>query len=438
MKMEDKILEFVKKFFINLGAKVSSSEEDIFIQEVPQEFERYYGKKAPYAFSLVKESIKPGYEFLDKSNYLLKTISNYLEESGKTTLLKLEINEDFSNEINKFIILPNSKIKKFYPKKKFNSFFRFTFHTSFQYLNENEKVINEFFVSDGKVVHGDLSGYPIVEGKKTDIKITDPHEAYLAAKENLKIQLLDKMQELSRILSKRLEKELVRIEEHFKHEKKECDDKIAKNKKNLHIPKEPIDIEELEREKQRSMQIEKQKHTLNINNKLFNTTLIYYPLFCSRLVVENENNSREIEISIDPLSKKLIPFRCEICNFEINEIFLCATGHAVCKNCASKCESCGKLFCKKCLFRKCELCNKSLCKDCYTRCSSCGKLMCKTHVKHETVSGRVICKNCLTKCEKCGEFKDPSGFKTLGKVRVCELCFRKEMQKKTMKGIFER
>ena len=435
--MENKISEFVKKFFINLGAKISASGEYLIIQDVPQEFEKYYGRKSPYKFVFSKEDLKDDFEFIDKSNYLLKTISNYLEESGKTTLLKLEINDDFSKELNKFIVLPNSKIKKIYPKKRFNSFFRFTFHTSFQYLNENEKIINEFFISDGKLIKGDLSGYPILEGKKTDIKIPDPKEAYFIAKENLKVQLVEKTQDLSRVLNKKLEKELSRIKEHFQHEKKEYEDKIAKHKNNLHSVKEQVDTDELEKEKQRAIQIEKQKHVLNINNKLFNTTVIYYPLFCSKLLLENESISKEIEISIDPITKKLVPFKCETCNAGINEIFLCSTGHAICKKCAIRCESCGKLFCKQCLFRKCELCNKLLCKDCYTRCNSCGQLMCKTHVKHDDISKRNICKNCLIKCEKCNEFKDPSGFKHLGKLKVCELCFRKEMQRKTMKGIFD-
>jgi hypothetical protein len=436
--MENNILDFVTKFFSNLGAKISFLNGELIIQDVSKEFEKYYGKKSPYKFVFSPEFLKEDFELIDKSNYLLKTISNYLEEAGQTTLLKLEIHEDFSKDMNKFISLPNSKIKKFYPKKKFNSFFRFTFHTSFQYLNENEKIINEFFVSDGKVVKGNLSGYPVVEGKKTEIKINDPKEAYFLAKENLKLQLLGRTQELSRLLNKKLEAELFRMEEHFKHEKKEHEDKVLKQSKNGQHPKESFDYEELEKEKQRSMQIEKQKHMLNINNKLFNTTLIYYPLFCSRLILENDYASREIEISIDPLTKKLIPFKCENCNEDIKEIFLCTTGHAICKKCAVKCESCSKMFCKKCLFRKCELCNKLLCKDCYTRCSSCGKLMCKTHVKEDNISKRTICKNCLSKCERCGEFKDPSGFRTLGKIKVCELCFRKEMQRKTMKGIFDK
>jgi formylmethanofuran dehydrogenase subunit E len=63
--------------------------------------------------------------------------------------------------------------------------------------------------------------------------------------------------------------------------------------------------------------------------------------------------------------------------------------------------------------------------------------MCKTHTKYDDLSKKTICKNCLVKCEKCGEFKDPSGFRTLGKHKVCEFCFRKEMQKKTLKNVFD-
>src|SRR3989339_546863 len=126
------------KFIENLQSTVIEKGDSLVISNVPEKFEKFYGKKSPYIFVFKSEDKNSQNEFIEKGNYLLKTISNFLEEQGSTTLLKINFDIDFEKEIKKRIKLNNCQIEKLIPKKKNNFFFRFTFNTSFQYLNEKE------------------------------------------------------------------------------------------------------------------------------------------------------------------------------------------------------------------------------------------------------------------------------------------------------------
>ncbi len=450
--------EFIEKFFQNLGADIIFQGDHLIISNVPEKFEKFYGKKSPYKFVFKEEHQTGDSDLIEKGSYALKIISSYLENSGQTTLLKIKFENSPEEEIKKRINLPNSKITKLTPKKRFNFFFRFTFHTTYQYLNESEKVINNIHIYNGEPIVGDLSHYDLEEGTKEEIKIPDMKESYFVAKDELKKVILSKTEQVARDLNLRLEKEKKRIKEHFLQETKEINENLEKAKNKLHSfelegdsekickqidlihsLKQKINFEELESEKERAIQLENQKHILNINNKLFNTTLIYYSLNVFDMTLTNLNAERIIEITFDPLTEKLTPLFCESCEKEINDLHLCTTGHISCKECSSICESCGKSFCKKCLNHKCELCGKYLCRDCYTRCFRCGKIMCKSHTKKDKISKRVYCNQCLRRCERCGLLKEPYSFRKSNKTgaEICEDCFRKEMQNKVLEGVFD-
>ncbi len=458
MQENQELMNFVKNFFQNLSSDIIEEKDHLIVSNVPENFERFYGKKSPYKFVFEEEKQKGEADLIEKGSYALKTISNYLENSGQTTLLKINFEKEGKEEIKKRINLPNSQITKFSPKKKFNFFFRFTFHTTYQYLNESEKVINDIFIYNGEVIEGDLTNYSIEEGSKEEIKVPDMKEPYFIAKDELKKVILPKTEQVARDLNLRLEKETRRINDHFLQETKEINENLEKAKEKLHEYelvgnaekiykqieiirnlKQKTNFGELENDKERATQLEKQKHLLNINNKLFNTTLIYYPLEIFDITLQNKDSKRIIEVYFDPLTEKINPIFCESCEKETNDLYLCATGHVSCKDCSLTCESCNKTFCKKCLNHKCELCSKRLCKDCYTRCFRCGKIMCKTHTKEDKVSKRVYCNQCLRRCERCESLKEPYSFRTSKKTgaEICEDCFRKEMKEKVLKGVFD-
>jgi hypothetical protein len=449
--------EFIENFFKNLGATVILQGDFLIVSNVPLSFEKFYGKKSPYKF-VFKPSEDPDAELVEKGSYTMKSISTYLENSGQITLLKINFELDPEQEIKKRINFGNTKIIKLSRKKKFTFLFRFTFHTTFQYLNEKEKIINDLYIYDGKTIEGNLENYKVSEGNKREVNIPDMKESYFVAKDNLKKKVSPKIEEISLELNQKLELEKRRIEEHFFQENKELTEslhnanekldeyerdgdpeKISRQIKFIATLRKKTNYEEINKDKERALQLEKQKHMLNVNNKLFNTTLIYYPLELFDAVLQNGKTKRIIEISYDPLNETLKEIPCESCDTEIKDIYLCSTGHISCKDCYNVCESCGKPFCKKCIRVKCELCEKHVCKNCIIRCFRCGKLMCKDHTKEEKISGRVYCSVCLRRCERCGNSKPPYNFRRSKKteVEICEDCYREEVEKDVMRNVFE-
>src|SRR3989339_20594 len=337
----DSIKQFIIKFFENLQST---------------KIEKFYGKKSPYIFVFKSEDKNSQSEFIEKGNYLLKTISNFLEEQGSTTLLKINFDIDFEKEIEKLI-----------PKKKNNFFFRFTFNTSFQYLNEKEKMTNDIYLYENKIIDGDLASYIITEGNKRDVIMPDIKEPYNIAKEKVKELIQPKITLLAKNLSEKLSKEIERINRHFIQEIQELKNNLKKSAKktekeiNEELEKK---INEFEKDKERAINIEKQKHSLNLNTKLFNTTLIYYPVLNYDCYLINEHGKRIIEVSFDPLTKELKQIFCESCEDKIETINLCSSGHIICNKCLIKCNSCNITYCNKCLNIICESCKKKICKKC--------------------------------------------------------------------------
>ena len=458
MEEKEQLIKFIEKFFTNLKADVTLKEDLMIVSNVPENFEKFYGKKSPYKF-VFEENLQTGdSDYVGKGSYAVKTISGYLENSGQITLLKIKFEKDYEDEIKRKINLENANISKWAKKKKFHFFSRFAFHTTFQYLNENETVINNIYIYNGEVIEGDLSNYNVEEGKKEEIQIPEMKEFYFLAKDELKNRIIPKTEEVARDLNLKLEKEKNRIENHFSQELREHNENLEKAQKKyeelmregdpekiskqlglINNLKDKLNFEELQKDKERAIHLEKQKHMLNVNNKLFNTTIIYYPLFSADITLRNPLRERIIEVSFDPLTEKLNPVFCESCEKETNNLHLCTNGHISCKDCSLICESCGKVFCKKCMKIVCEHCGKKICRDCATRCFRCGKSVCKSHTKEDKVSGRVYCSNCLRRCERCGNLKEPYNFKISKKTdaEICEECFRKEMQKGVLKGVFD-
>lgn len=458
MEEKEQLMEFIEKFFKNLKADVILQGNFLLVSNVPETFQKFYGKKEPYKFVFEEKYNSPDSDLIEKGSYAIKTISSYLENSGQTTLLKINFDLDSEQEIKKRISLPNSKIQKLIPKQKHNFLSRFTFHTIFQYLNEKEKITNDIYVYNQEIIPGDLSSYNIEEGRKEEIKIPDIKESYFLAKDELKKIIQTKTQEVVDKLNERLEKEKSRIENHFSNENREFNtifsraerkledlekegntEKTYKQMKLIESIKQKTNFQEIEKDKERAIQLEKQKHLLNVNNKLFNTTLIYYPLAIFDMQIINPYTQRIITVSFDPLTEKLNPLFCEHCQNQIKEIYLCSTGHISCKECVQSCESCLKEYCKKCTKVKCDLCSKHICRECSTRCFKCGKSVCKTHVKEDKISKRIYCNKCLRRCERCGNSKEPYSFRRSKKTdaEICGECFRKEIQSTVLKDVFD-
>jgi len=380
-----------------------------------------------------------------------------MEKEEIINFMKIDFNIKPIDELNKRISFPNSQIKKIIFRERSGFFYKFTFSTTFDYLENKEVIFNEIYIFNLKSIEGDLSEYVLLESNLKKEEAPNFKNAYFVAKEELKKRIQEKTNNLSKVLILNLEKEKEKIEKRFGIEtkgfQKELEEitnklmefarkgeveKISEQKKLIQSIKEKSNFLAFEQDKLREIQLEHQKHLLNVENKLEKTTVIQYPIYVFTLDVKAEPLKKSFVVEFDPLAKEISGLTCESCSNKVREIFICSSGHASCKRCSLNCESCNKDFCKKCLKNVCEVCSKKICKDCSVRCFRCSKLVCKTHTKKNLISGRFYCNSCLKRCERCAEMKDPFTFRVSKKTNaeICEDCFRKEMQGKVIGEVF--
>jgi hypothetical protein len=401
------LINFVIKFFNNLGSEIKQDGERLVISCIPQNFEKFSGKNGPYFLSFDGE--KEGYEVVSPSHYLIKAIREFLEDRGGTTLLKINFLTELKEEIPKIIPFLNAEIKNINKTAKNNFIFKFSFATTFQYFNEKETAIHHIFVKDNEVINWDES-LILVEGNKRDVQEVNADKEYSISREELKKMILPKTDELKNKLGEKLENEIAQIhqlyekniseieaqEESLKKQAKANKDDLEKAKKiarSLENMKEENNKKKIKDEEEEFIQKEIKKHGLKIENKLINTTIIYFPVYHLNLTLEIEkNNYKIIELDYDPFKKKILPIYCKSCGEELKEIILCSSGHLTCRNCGEKCASCGKIYCKSCQTKICSECGRVACQHCQNTCEVCGKVFCSTHIINN--SGRKVCRIC--------------------------------------------
>ncbi|MBI2629877.1 hypothetical protein HYW76_02135 [Candidatus Pacearchaeota archaeon] len=446
------IKDFTINFFQNLKCTISINEEVYTITNAPKDFEDFFGKKSPYYLVFEKSREKENTELITQGSYLLKAIKDYLDNKGQTTLLKLEINVNPIEIIKKKLSLKGCSINNISKKVENKTIIRFTFSSVFQYLNEKEQIINEIYTDDSGIINFNINKYSIIEGDKEEVSIKDIKEYHAKAKEQLKKNLVQNTEEISHLLEKKLDREKERIGKHFSNQIKEIDEEINKNSERIRILEEqkkkaaekdiPI-IEEkisgikeaikaiqkdnlkekIKKEEEFLLNDEIRKHSLNINNKLVNTSIIYYPVFLFNFILFNDSTRRYYQLKYNPITDEISRTNCENCKKEIDEIYLCFSGHISCEACLDKCECCNKQFCKNCLDKKCDICGKLLCKNCSVKCKKCWKQVCKTHmVKNST--GEEYCINCLKFCAGCKSWNLKEKMKKCRNcgVDLCEKC----------------
>lgn len=454
---ENKIKKFIEKFFETLGCKITENKGILKIENVPAKFSKFYGKEEPYYFYFNKsDKIQEG-EYVTKGSYLLSCINKFLENKGETTLLKIKFEEKPKKIIQERFKIRNCSISEVNPKPEYKHLERFTFLTTFQYLNKKEEVITKIFIKQGEEKDFDLSKYELEEGKKRDIKTINFKEDYETARKRLKEKIREKTNSLKEKITENLEKEKTRIHEHYKEQIKDDEKNIEKLKKQLEGIEQKEEnikraerineqirelnsekrVSSLEKEKEASIKQEIQKHTLDIKNKLLNTTIIYYPFYKYEVYFKTSNNSKRlVYFYYDSLEDKFLEIKCDCCKKEIGEIILCSSGHLICRDCGDRCERCNDIICKKCYVLKCTQCGKKICRNCSKRCSVCGKIKCSNHLIKESFEGKEICKDCSKNCPECGELYNSKNMKkTKTGKEICEKCFQKEVKKKVLKSL---
>ena len=459
----EKVFNFTTKFFESLKCRLSWDGEVLKVEKVPESFEKAY-KKGPYYFVFDRKNIKDERVLVSPGEEFFNLMTDYLKNSASTTLLKINFDINPDRIIDRRFFFKNcqvSGIKKTYEN---NFFYRFMFQTNFTYLNKKEKEINEVYVHNGEIVKGSLEGYPVEDGKKEDVPKQEMEKNYGIAKNKIKEIVKEKTMEISEQLNKKLETAKERIkqycgrqikerEEKIKNEqekieqlknqvfysdgeKEEAAEKIDRHEKNIERIKEELDIDKIRKDESLSIADEEQKHSLNVDNNLLNTTVIYYPIFKFRLNFD-KNIKKVLEIKFDPLMNEWNTVNCSKCKKTIKQINLCENGHVVCDNCIGKCLNCGDYFCEDCLKDICQICHSRICKNCKTTCRKCHKSICKKHVQQDSMTGEYGCSSCLKECPKCHKISDPKNFKKgAGYLSVCRACIAKDAGKNIVDKIF--
>jgi hypothetical protein len=462
--MEDKYKEFVLSFFDRLGCDSVFDGVGYMIKRVPRAFGDLVGKEYEFKICFLE---KEGYEFVSTTSSFGRAIKRFLDNAGKTTLLKIDFDVEPMKEIKKRLSLKNCVIDNMTKRYKNNYFSRFSFLTTFRYLNEKEQALNEVYVHDSEVINGDLTGYNIENGDLENINTDFLKDDFVIAKESLKNLISRKTQELRSVASLRLEEEVSRVREYYKkqlgeisndlnaqlnkiseleldlrseddnYKKEDLKKRIERLRKGL-LKMSGDDVKErVVKEEEFTLKDTQQKYSLNISNKVLNTTVIYYPIFSFNLFLKNEDSKRFIELSYDPLVKDFVDLKCEGCSCKIKNILLCSNGHTVCENCLTKCEECGRSYCSKCVSRSCSACGKTLCKNCLKVCRGCGKTACSTDMRKDCVSGEERCVLCLRPCSRCHGVSQEKFF-GVGEdgSKVCSKCLGTQKRDEVLKGIF--
>src|SRR4030042_1264309 len=448
-----KLFNFTAKFFESLKCKLSWDGEVLKVDNVPENFEKTY-KKSPYYFVFDERNLEEGRVLVSPGEEFFNLMASYLKKAASTTLLK--INFDIAHEriVERNFFFKNCRISGIRRTYENNFFYRFMFQTSFTYLNKKEKEINEVYVHNGEIVKGSLEGYPVEDGKKEDVPKQEIEKNYGIAKNKIKETVKEKTEEISRQLNRQLETAKERIkkycerqikerEERIKNEqdkieqiksqlfnsdaeRKDALERIGRHEKNIQRIKEDLNIDKIKKEESRSIADEEHKHSLNVDNNLLNTTVIYYPVFKFRINFD-KNIKKILELKFDPLINEISVFKCKKCEREIKKINLCENGHVVCDRCIGKCMNCGDYFCEDCLKDTCQICKSRICKKCRAVCRKCYKSVCHKHVKEDSLTGESGCESCLRECPKCRKTSDPKTFKKDSKgLQVCRACITKD------------
>jgi hypothetical protein len=463
MDNEEKLKSFVVKFFENLGCNLSWEENVLIVDKVPESFCNFCNKKSPFHLVFNEKNKIESSELVAPGKGIFNLLTRYLKESGNTTLLKINFEINPVEIIREHFSFKNAIVSDIKVLHKYSFFYRFTFQTDFTYMNKKEKIINEVYVHDKKIVNGDLTGYPVVEGKKEEVSPESVKENYELAKTKVRELVSSQKSEIEEELKQKLDAEIKRVKEYYARQKQEIEDKINKESDRINEIRKPAgqansfiieerinkakesikklmdenNEEKIKKEEDASINDIMQKVSLNIENNLLNTTVIYHPLFTFSLYFDKDIK-KSLKIEYNPLTDTISELKCNVCDNIVHNVNVCSKGHASCDSCFGVCKNCSRVFCNECLSKKCDGCGSYICSDCTVICPKCKRRICREHITEDKLNFEVGCTFCLKKCPVCRSLSDPLLFKknSIGFL-VCRKCITKEVSEKIKKDIFK-
>ncbi|HEY8417518.1 MAG TPA: hypothetical protein VIK93_05735 [Limnochordales bacterium] len=77
---------------------------------------------------------------------------------------------------------------------------------------------------------------------------------------------------------------------------------------------------------------------------------------------------REVTFYYDPLRRRCVDLNCDACGAPLAVTYLCAAGDLACPDCYAPCAACGRPLCRACAPARCHVCDAPLCGLCPTEC----------------------------------------------------------------------
>lgn len=329
-KTEDMSKKFLLEFFKD--CKIEDKNGLLTISEVPSEFEKFVGKKAPYKFVFdinTHNKIKDS-ELIMQGSYFLLAIRDYLSDKGQTCLLKINIPSN-SLEIEKNSKIKNSKVLEI-RQCGVDYLYEFSFLSKYQYLNDKKQSTSKMLLKDKEILDIDFGKYKLHKGNKEEIPSINLSEQYQFAKKKLNEKVAKEIKPIKLLLKAKLEKELDRIKNHYHKQIKEKDEEveacankikllnsklrhtsyerdrniimrmIRESEDRLEMLKQRTFKERLREEELFHINDEVEKHVLAIKNGLINITVYYYPIF----EIDISSKGKKSTIKYDPVIDKII------------------------------------------------------------------------------------------------------------------------------------
>ena len=222
-------------------------------------------------------------------------------------------------------------------------------------------------------------------------------ESYEFAKSKIKDLISSKTNSIAKQLDDNLSKEIQRINDHHSQQVREVESHISKGKaKNVNFDVSNYESQKKQFISERDLQLanEEKKYSLRINTKLLTTAIMLSPVYDFEVFFKNNNITRLVLISYEPLHDKFSSPYCDLCKKQLSEIILCNGNHLVCRECGAECEDCGKISCNQCLKNKCSITHRKICRECGATCAKCKLFKNKRFMVKDSLGRYIVCRNC--------------------------------------------
>ncbi len=415
------VKEVVLGFFKGIRCQIESQEDYFILKNIPERFEKSLGLKSPVKVCFNKNF--GGCNLINENSPIFYKILSFLNNSSSKTLLRIDF--DLPSNIREMIRLRNCSLSKIEKKQENNYFSRFTFISTLRSMNKTDQFSTEIFVHEGKIVKGNLNDYKVSEGDAKEASFDHLEADYSSAKDNLKLILKEKVSEFGKDLNNNLKMELERINEHYNTllrefltnknnlikrislaESNNDVEKLSKLKETLAISFSDKEETKIINERDSVLANEKAKYSIDIDNKLVNTTIIYYPVFKIQVTLSEVGFSKDLELIYNPLTEQLSQLNCDSCKTNLDQINVCHGGHICCSSCLHLCNECGKRYCRLCFAGVCDTCGKLICKNCARICPDCGALNCRGCMRQIGNTRMEKCPKCVVYCPTCSKVVD--------------------------------